>query len=268
MISLGASYNVFDNNVNDIASILTTRQATSSGDLSVDLEEFRYVEEDEGFAFVRLLPSLVFFNVSQSRIKALNADTVIFNSSINGSEIPNQVTTTLGLGFSWNWDNASTSINLSRSQLDTRQAGRNTADTDDKSIDLSQSFYGDIWDVSGRFAMIGTRNKDAATESNDTRFETGFSFSIRPEDLPDFYVSFDLSFLETQFDVLGTTSLTNSWRLHSTLDFTKYIPDIIGDYQPYAKLNYQIGDSDTRDPIFGKTSQYDYSVTLAVGVQF
>ena len=270
MVSISASYNEFDNNVNNINSILTTRQATSAGDLSIDLEEFRYVEDEDedGFAAIRLLPSSVFFNASRSKVKALNADEVIVNSSINGSEIPNQIVTSFGLGFSWDWEIGSTSISLSRSQLDTRQAGRDTADTDDKSFDISQSVFGDIWDASGRFAVIGTRNKEITSQSTDTRFEGGVSFSIRPEDLPNFFASFDASFLETQFDVARTTSLTNSWRLNTSLDFTKYMPEAIVDYQPYAKVNYQIGDTDTRDPIFGLTSNYDYAVTLAVGFQF
>ena len=287
MISVDAAYNVFDNNVNDIGSILTTRQATSSSTVSINLDEFRDTGEsntgetdnkagkgdslkgEKGFSFIRLLPSSVSFNGSQSRIKALNADTVVLNSSIAGSEIPSQVTTTLGLGFSWNWENnASTSINLSRSQLDTRQAGRDTADTDDKSIDVSHTFSGEIWDASVRIALIDTRNKETTTKSTDKRYETGVSFAIRPEKLPDFFTSYDFSVLASDFEVDQNTSLTNSWRLQTSLDFTKYIPEGIGDVQPYAKVNYQIGDTNTRDPNSGFTSQFDYSLTLAVGFQY
>ncbi len=268
LAALSASYEEFENNVNDINSILTTRQATSSGDLSFDLDEFRYVEEDAGFAYVRALPSTVTLSASRTRIKSLNGDEVIANSSINGSEIPSQVTTTLGLGFLWYWDNASTSIDLLRSQLDTRQLGRDTADTDDKSIDLSHSVFGDIWDVSGNFAFIDTRNKEVATQSTDTRFETGLSFSYRPDWMPDLYASFDLSFLETRFDVDGTERENDSWRFSTSLDFTKYIPEIVEDYQPYAQVTYQMSDDNTRDPVIGKTSQSDYSVFLSLGFQF
>jgi hypothetical protein len=279
IVSLSLARTVFDNNVDDTPNILTTRQRSTLGNLSFDLERFRAAPaeppadgepapEPGFFNFLSVIPSSISVTGSDERVEALNSEIVTINSSLDGSEIPNSRNVAAGLGFLWIWPNGDTSLNLMRSIFDTRQVGRETADTVDNFADISQTFRGDIWSSQTRLGYGRSYNKDVTTQSTTHRYEAGQSFTLNLEDWPTASVSGNVQVEKTVSIVDGTSSLSNSWQANASLEFSKYFPTSIQDYSPSLALVFGITDIDRRDSDFGNTSFYEYNFTLVSGFRF
>ena len=224
---------------------------------------------DTWFSPSYAIPSNFSVRVVRSRVKALNGEEVLANSSLNGSEIPNQTTSLVGFGASWDWGWGTTDLDLVRSLLDTRQAGRETADTDERSLDIIQTYFSDFWDLTARVGIGRNENKEVNTRSIEYRYEGGVSLGFRlDERFPNLFTSFDASLNDTAQKVAGNHLLINTWRSSTTLDFSKFIPDVLDDYQPYAELTYLVAETDTRDPVIGPSSQYSYALTISTGFRF
>lgn len=287
-VTFTASKNVFDNNVDDIPSILTTRQRTRSAALEFALDQFRepppppeqpdQSEQQDGaaqppppepgFNYGIFLPATISLSVSEAAVEALNAEVVGANSSINGSEIPHQFTVTYTVAFGWIWSFGDTSIDFSRSKLDTRQAGRDTADTRETSVGFSQSYRRDNWSTSIRLGLGKFENEEVTSASVDHRLEAGWTFDITFETLPNFSASFDVNRNKSVFNTAGNSALTNSWRVNSSLDFSKYIPKYVEDYEPYLRLNFSMDETDNRDPFIGGQRTFNYALSVAAGFKF
>ena len=279
IVSLSLSRTIFDNNVDDTPNILTTRQRSTLGNMSFDLEGFRSAEpeptadgqalpEAGWFDALAIIPSSVSLNASDERVESLNSAIAAANSSLNGSEFPNTRNVAAGIGFLWIWANGDTSVNFSRSIFDTRQIGRETADTVDSFVDLSQTFRGDVWSSQTRLAYGRSYNKDVTTESVTYRYEAGQSFTLDLEDWPTASVGGDVQIEKPTSIVDGNSSLSNTWQANASLEFSKYFPTSLQDYSPSLALVFGISDSDRRDPFFGKTGFYEYNFTIVSGFRF
>jgi hypothetical protein len=285
-ISLTLGKNIFDNNVDDIASILKTRNRTYSGSLEFTLESFKQPAEpvpttdgttqggaakkSDGFwsALRQIIPDSVSLTRSDARVESLNADVVSSNSSINGSEIPATVTVTNGVSLNWNWPIGSTSIALSESRLDTQQIGRESADTEDRSISVDQSLNMGPVTTSLRFALGEFENNDIDSRSVRDRREAGLTVRVALEDLPILSAGFDVSQEKERFLVENNDAVTNSWRANASLDFSQYIPKLNERAQPYLTLNFTTDETDTRNPNVPAQTVRNYAGTLAFGFRY
>lgn len=282
-VSLTVGKNIFDNNVDDIASILKTRQRTYSGSLEFSLDKFKEAPAEAGnnaqdgakkkndavWASLRqFIPNSVSFTRSDARVESLNADVVGLNSSINGSEIPATVQVTNGVNFNWNYAMGSTSIALSESRLDTQQVGRASADTEDRSISVDQSLNAGPVTSSFRFALGEFENSDIATKSVRDRREAGVTVRVALERLPILSAGFDVSQEKERFLVDNNDGVTNTWRANASLDFSQYIPKLDDRAQPYLTLSFTTDESDTRNPNIAAQTVRNYAGTLAFGFRY
>lgn len=283
-ITLTIGRNVFENNVDDINSILKTRQKRDAGSLDFSLSKFREIPAADGNAedgdkkaakdgldlsiLRRLIPSSIQLTKSRERVSALNGDVVGANSSINGSEIPDQVTTTDGVTFSWDWSFGSTSLAISESQLDTRQPGRQTADTEDRSLSFDQSFTFGVYSGSFRLGLGEFENNEITTRSQTVRQETGFTVGADLEYLPKITSGLDIS-RSREFDqVNDQDGYSNSWRVNAVLDFSKFVPKFHEAVAPYVTLNGSIDRTYSRAAGGTDQSTSNYAVSLAFGFRF
>lgn len=285
-VSLTVGKNKFDNNVDDITSILKTRQRTYSGSLDFTLDSFKEPpkfapegqpgnqggaeKKEDGFwsALRQLIPNSVSFSRSDARVESLNANVVGSNSSIDGSEIPATVTVTNGVSFNWNYAVGSTSIALTESQLDTQQTGRASADTEDRSVSLDQSFNMGPMTTSLRLALGEFENSDIASKSVRDRREAGVTVRVALEKLPVMSAGFDLSQEKERFLVDNNDAVTNTWRANASLDFSQYIPKLDDRAQPYLTLNFTTDETDSRNPNVPAQTVRNYAGTIAFGFRY
>ena len=272
---LDISHQVFENNVDDVPTILKTRQKTTLAKLSLFLDDYRAPSDDTDDARWprQLIPSAVNLSYSDSRITAENADVVLADPTLffTTSDIPNQVTRVASVGLSWSWENGSTDLTIATSRLDNRPPSDTTADTIDKSIDFAQSFFGDIWDLTAYVTASQSRAGPSTNTSKRHFVAPGVSFSLRPEDWPDLSGWLDGTWDTTEFQVDDSDSHARTRRVGASLDFSKYLPgqasDALGTVQPFALVSWQFQDTKLNDPFFGEVSQISHTAMVTVGFQ-
>lgn len=269
---LGITRTVFENNVDKAPTLLTTETATTLANLGLFLEEYRVPAEDAEHVWPRrLIPSSVNISYSDTRIEDENAGALLDNPAVffTPFDIPHQVTKVAGLALSWNWEAASTNLALNTYRLDNRPPADTTADTIDDSIDLSQSFFGDIWDLSAHVTASRTRFKQSTSTAKRYVVAPGVNLSLRAEGWPDLAGYADLSWDTTEFDVDGSDSHARTRRVGASLDFSKYLPgpdlESLGRAQPFLVVSWQFQDTKFNDPFFGEQSQISHTAMLTAG---
>jgi hypothetical protein len=274
ILNFDIGYNAFENNVDDIASILKTRNRTLTSNLQLSLDEFREVlpaaetAERPLFSAKRLIPSSVAFTRTRSTVESLNIDVVGQNSSINGSEIPNTASVSNSLTFSWNWSIGSTSLTMNETQFDTRQTGRETADTEDRSIGLNQSISLGKLNATFRAGLGQSENNETTTASVTNRQEAGVGFSVDLEALPVISADFDVSRSEDKYIVDNNNGQTVSWSARTVFDFTKFLPTYDTKVAPYLNVSFLTNENDVRNPNSGHQVVRNYSGVMAFGFKF
>ncbi len=265
MLSASGSLVQIDSNVDDISRILGTRQQIAQASLDMALDRYRGGEEGGAR---RAIPSSIGIFGNQTLLESLNTDTVVATTGMSAGEAPDIRTLGYGIGASWGWDFGQTQLRYNRERVDTRQIGHTEEDVNRDHFEISQALYGDIWSASLRAAYGRTLAKDPQRGARTHRYEVGGTLGLRPSDLPDLSVSMDLSLNDTIYNIDRSTTLENYWRSDAVLDFSKFLPDVVADYQPYLTLSGMVTDFDQRDSLFGANSQYEYSVSMAAGLKF
>lgn len=274
-VQLGVKRYVFETNVDESPTLLTTRVASNEGNLSLALETFRQGSGEIGADWVRrLIPSTVGLAVTDVRIDALNEAQILANSVLGytPADIPKEVTRIGTLNFNWTWPRATTDLQFSASRQDTRTLGLQSADISDEGIGLSQSFFGEIWEITGRVTANRTRDKATATSSRTVSLSAGLDFSLRPEGWPDLTAYVDWQRDVTDLLVTGTEQRNRVRRYGATLDFSKYLPryrwDPLGEIRPFLTSSWLYQDNDLSDPNFGHFSATYYAVIFSAGIRF
>lgn len=272
---LDLGYQVFENNVDDAPAILTTKQKTTSATLTLSLEAYRApIGDSNGLSWgTQLIPSAISLAYADSRVTAENAAAVLADPRLfyTLSDIPNQVLRSASVNFSWSWPNGSTDITLATNRLDNRPPSDTTADMIDKSIDVAQTLFGDVWDLTAYVTASQARAGPSTNTSKRHFVAPGMSFSLRLEDWPDFTGYVDATWDTTDFGVDDSDSHARTRRVGASLDFSKYLPvhatDPLGALQPFAVVSWQFQDTKLHDPYFGEQSQISHTAMFTVGFQ-
>jgi len=272
MINLALEKTVFDNNVDDIQSILKTRNRSLNGTATLSLGEFRSAidaEKTNSIRFLRqLLPSAITFNRLTGAVETLNADVVGANSSFNGSELPNTFSESDTLSLTWDWGNANTSISLNETLFDTRQAGRDTADTEDRSLNFSHSqVFGPVT-TDFRLGAGKSENNDITSRSKSSRHSGGLGLTLNFDALPIITTNFDYSRTDDSYLVDDRTGLTTSWNATTVLNFSKYLPSEIESNNAYLTITLMRNETNVRNPFSGAQIVSGYSGVMAFGMKF
>lgn len=270
------SKNIFVNNIENVPSILKTKQRSTAISFGVNpggvgealgLTEGEGQEPSDWTLVEDLIPSNIVFSRSIQGVEALNGEDVLTLSSLNGSEIPNTRLKANTLSLTWNGSSSSTNVSLSRSFFDTIQLGRETADTITRSANLNHSFSSQNFSFSAGGGLNRSENLDQnfPTESQSASLNLGGSYQV--EDGARFEVFVDLGHTETRFLSDGTNSQSNNWGLRGTIDLTAYMVELPHGQKPTLVLSFVTSESDTRDA-FSHFSNSNYAITLSSGVSF
>ena len=133
-------------------------------------------------------------------------------------------------------------------------------------LDLAQDFYGDWWDVSLYLSLYQYSCKEVGAASLDTSFSGGSSVSFRPEGLPDLAFSFDFDGNDSSMS--DYTSSDRYAGFNAALDFSKFVPRVDGETEPYLKLTYYGEVSMFSDSDSGAATDLGQAVTLTAGFTF
>jgi hypothetical protein len=229
-----------------------SRRQVHSGDLSFDLDEYRGLGE-EGFDATRLVPATVTFGASLGNVEAASGG-------------PSDLEQGFGFGLGWEWDNASTSIDVWRDFYDSQAVGFESADNKAWSVELEQDFYGDNWDLSFYLSLSQDEYLEVAAGSLERDIMGGVSFSLRTDDLPDLSLSFDVGGYDLSEE--DYASMDHEFELRSSLDFSKFLPRTDGDFKPYLKFNYYARQLISEDSDTGSTSHWGHAGTVILGLRF
>jgi len=189
-----------------------------------------------------LIPAAIELTGERTAIGAYDTSQVLLNpaSFVAPQDLPKSVTEATGAALIWSWpDGGETTVSLARTIYNEMQLGRETADSRDRSVTLEHGFYGDAWDVSASLTRGRLDSEQVGARAEERRYEVGLDLTLRPETLPDLFLTYTYSILNTKSVDLAIEGSESEHRIQSGLDFTKYLPlegVLPAGLSPYVKL--------------------------------
>ncbi len=227
--------------------------------VTLGLDETRMAGDGGGdFSLEGLLPSSITFTGERGKVALAHAP-----------DGPEDLETTFGVNLTWDWGGvADTSLGFYQTNYDSREIGAESADDVDRSLDISQGFYGDNWDVSAYLSLNDYRYLETGFASRDRMYSGGISFSLLPENLPDLSVFLDVDGFDSIYFDDDYSSGDQSWSLDAVLDFSKFLPLADADRKPYLKLTYDMEGAASEDSEAGTSADWGFAVLLSGGFRF
>jgi hypothetical protein len=232
----------------DDEGVRTTRRRAHNASVDLDLDEYRSADGD-----------IWLFVPSSVSLSGTFAD-------IEGSSGSDDQERGFGLGLAWYWESADTTVDLWRTITDHRAFGQQSANSEDWTLDLAQDFYGNWWNVSLYLSFYQSSYEEVGWASDETGPSGGSSVSFHPEGLPDIALSFDFNGNES--DMTEYNSSHRYAGFAAALDFSKFVPKVDGETEPYLKLNYFGEVSMFSDSASGATTDHGQAVSLTGGIKF
>lgn len=248
------------NNVDQIPSILTSQTKNHSLNYNLDLANAFQSDTSEPKTY---LPSL---NVNLQKVHqlAINTPDKTLSDFNSDSHLPNQVTKILELSANWSFNTYSIGYNLSYSNQDNLQIGRQQADFSRINHSINQSFT--LFESLSLNVDLGrARNyeheKSTAFYNNNAALIMNYAFS------PDWKMNLGAS-LNKDYDNFGL-STSNAMTLNGGLDhqwsLNFYGSEISGQwYLRYAKQR-----NESQDNVFAfNTFAQDWNITSGISLTF
>jgi len=266
-MSLAASHIRLVNNIDDIAGILKTKRQQTELNTLFDLSRDREGEE-MGRAWRNILPDTIEISFRREREETLNGDIVILHSSLDGSELPDTSENNWNFSLTWNWQIGSTSLSYADSFYDVRQIGRDSADRQNRIWTVSQSFFGETWEVEGHATWARDDNLDENSKSRDNQIDWGANFGLRLPDMPILSIRYDQGYSKSEDFIFLENSKNRTKRFDLTVDFTPYIANWwSGEFAPNVSLNIQYSDGIFQSDFFEEKTRQS-AVTLNFSKRF
>ncbi|MFP6745968.1 MAG: hypothetical protein VCD66_00010, partial [Alphaproteobacteria bacterium] len=156
-------------------------------------------------------------------------------------------------------------------ELDNRQVGFETADTDDDFVEISQGWSSGIWNATACLGVGRFHNAETTARSVTQRYEAGLQVDLEPEEWPSLSLAVDVSMVDDKSKVEETRSLENSWSGNATLNFSKFIPRYLSTaagFSPYFTVTGLVQDTDLHQTGTASTGTYSWSISFAAGFSF
>ncbi len=172
------------------------------------------------------------------------------------------VETSMGVGFYWDWGDAGTDISFLSTVL---ESGNDDSVTDALSIDVSQDFFGDGWDLSGYMSFYQTEESNSWADSS---VSSGLDFTYFTDDMPD--VSLSVGYDAYRGSALDYDYEMNEqyWMLGLSLDFGKFMPILIRGDNPRLKINYDAAGTSSYDTDLGASGEWRHAFMISGGFKF
>jgi len=233
----------------------SSRNHLNSGTIDLDLEEYRDLGDGlDGAGFWRMLPSSVSLSGSLAQVETAGR---------RGD--PEDLERGLELGFAWYWESAETTVDLGMTDYDSRAAGLESDDMRDWSLDISQGFYGDIWDFSGYLSIYRSESGD---DWADLGLGGGLDFTYFAEDLPDVSLSVSYDWSKGFAPDDSYEMIDQPWSIGLSLDFAKFLPIFIDKDKPRLTMTYYAEGTSSYDSDEGTTKEWGQAFTISGGFKF
>ena len=283
-VNIAIQHESFDTNIKDIPGVLSTEEQTNVGSLQLDLEQFRdgfgdggFGEgesgegaESEGCALCMAIPSRVVFEAQHWKVKGTNGDELVLIPNLFFTEdlIPDESTTTYTLDLGWDFDAISTDVSVLRAYRNDRSVGNMDADSRETGVEASASYFGSIWDASAGVYVAVIDNLQIDNILTDYEYSFDGSFALRLEDLPDLSTHGEVTLYRTKADLDERDSREFTYRASATLDFTKFLPQVVPGVDSYLTSTFLYQYAVSKDGFFGKNHEFDASWTVSFGMEF
>ena len=276
-VSISVDHEAFDTNIEDIPGVLSTYETTDIASIQLDLEQFRGgfgngldEEENGGCDLCLAIPSRVGFEAQQWRIKGTNGHELVLIPGLFFTEdlIPKERTETYSFDIGWDFGDVSTDFAVLRAYQNDQSVGNNDADSRETGVEASASYYGSIWDASAGVYVAVVDNLQIDNKLTDTEYTFDGSFGLRLEDLPNLSAHGEVTLFRTKADLDERDSRELTYRASATLDFTKFLPEVLPGLDSYLTSTFLYQYATNKDAFFGKTHEFDASWTVSWGVEF
>lgn len=248
------------NNVDRIPSILTSNTQSYSLNYNIDLGNAYQSETADANKY---LPSLN-LNVQKVHQIAINMPDEELSGFNDVSHLPDQMTTIFDLSANWSFNTYTIGYNLSYSNQDNRQSGRQSADFSLINHSISQSFK--LFETLTLNLDLG-RARNFDYENNNAFYNNNAALVINYEFTTDWRINVTTS-INKEYDNFGL-STSNALTLNVGLDhqwlFNPYGLDVPGQwYLRYAKQR-----NGSQDNIFALSSYaQDWNITSGISLTF
>lgn len=256
------SFSEIENNVDRIASILTSNTKSHSLNYNIDLTEAFRPDSSETEPNL-FLPSLN-FNLQSVHQVAINAPDTNLSGFNGDSHLPDQMTKILDMSANWSFTVYSIGYNLSYSEQDNRQVGRQKADFLRFNHSISQNFQM-FEQLSLNLDLGRARNFDH--ENNTAFYNNNGALMMNYVVSGNWQMTLGAS-LNKDYDNFGL-STSNALTLNAGLDHQWTLQlsgvDVSGQwYLRYAKQR-----NESQDNVFAFNSfAQDWNITSGVSVTF
>ena len=126
------------------------------------------------------------------------------------------------VGAGWNWENAYLNVDYWRFFVDKRQPGEEDGGWLGDGLDVSAGYYVPEWSIYAGYSRTRA-NSFGSWRETEIGHSAWLSFSVRPEDLPDFKASFSTYLYGGDYP--NSASDYEDWSLSAELDFSKYLEE-------------------------------------------
>ena len=175
---------------------------------------------------------------------------------------------TFGAGASWSWENGDTEISFSQGQAVSRRLSLAPSDTEDWSLDFSQTSYGRTWDLTAYAYASGSKEHAPDLGSSETFFGGGLTATVRPERLPVASFSVAIDRFDALYEGFLGRSTDRSLDLRLDLDFSRYLPKPREGPAPFLRTGFQSQRSLSRESQSPRAVDWGHAAYITFGTTF
>lgn len=255
-IGLTVNKSTTRDNIDDIATILTTRTDSTSYGLTVPLKIILSGEQQP--------PSNWIPDINFSRSITHNYGVNAPPTFTADTHIPDQYNVADSVNMDWAFETINWSINHNRTDRDNRQAARDAADFKDKSTGLTFNHnVNDKFSYNLGISLSENTDKEANLTSNDVNHSVGFSWNIKER------LGLTVNYSESDADDSQgieerqnmTASVSLAWRFDITNLSSKKTP-------AQFSLDYLVNDGSSKNQVFGiDSTSRDWTIRAGLSLQ-
>ncbi len=207
-----------------------------------------------------LLPYSVTLRGSRTRIA--------YPDEYDGTTDPEDVRKGFELELFWQSDISSTIITYAQFRTDSRQLWMESADFVERTIDISQDFYFDKWELSAYLSLGRSNGLEIDNRSVDLMISSGASFSYQPDAWPKLTLNLDLDRYDSQYLDYGESFRNDGWAAGLELDFSSFLATSDRSGSGLLKLGYRTEGTHDRDTYLGSDTHTRHGFYILGGYSF
>jgi hypothetical protein len=170
----------------------------------------------------------------------------------------------ISAGANWDWGSGYSYLSYWSSYYDSRQPGSQDDDWAGDGLDLGGGLWGDRWNFDGSLSLSRSEQMGEWSESADLSLGGSLSLSYRPDEFPDLSLSLGSDHYQADYIASEGKSQSDSWKLTSELDFSKFWKEWLEPRQGSLKMVFQLKGNSSLEK-WGGDAKQDSDTDFFVG---